>query len=203
MNWDKDEREILERLAKTNYRGWTTGDLVCEVQALSEAKATEEDPKHKFFLTCCLNHTVKEFDRREKVQYNGINATNKNIITTIKEKIKLEDVIEWYAEVTVHQSRWRFKCPVHGDTNPSGVIYIDQQAWWCFGCNVGGDVFDAVSHFERVDMPTALRKLAKHLGLDLTMPKLKTDVELRIDNLHDRLQEHINPDKKTMKGRFD
>ncbi len=189
-----ENKKVLKHLAEPNLRGKSILDLVCEVQSLQEQKEMETEPEHKFYLECAITHIMREFVRRESLQYNGIQTTNSHIIETIKAKVDIRDVLEWYTEVFCHQNKWTFRCTVHGDDkHPSGVVYKDQNKWHCFGCNKGGDIFDAVCHFERVDMSAALRKLAKHIGLDLTLPKtaLKTDIEERVENIEGKL-EHIH-----------
>ncbi len=35
-------------------------------------------------------------------------------------------------------------CPFHEDRDPSLVVYVQTQSYFCFGCNAGGDVIDFV-----------------------------------------------------------
>ena len=47
-------------------------------------------------------------------------------------------------------NRVRYRCPLHGDgtdREPSGMLYLDTNRWWCFGCNAGGDMIQAVRAF--------------------------------------------------------
>ena len=67
-----------------------------------------------------------------------------------------------------------FKCGKHGDDkHPSGRIYRDQQSWWCFGCNKGGDIYEAVMWYENQDFLYALRKLSNYIGIDLSDVSVK------------------------------
>ena len=51
------------------------------------------------------------------------------------------------AGVTLRQHGRRFvgRCPFHGDTAPSLTVYPETESWYCYGCEVGGDVFEFVS----------------------------------------------------------
>ncbi len=115
------------------------------------------------------NNGIKLRRMAEVENKTYIKNPDREIIQTIKERIHLADVIEWYTEITYSNTdQMKFRCTLHGtDTSPSGVIYTKEQKWWCFGCNKGGDAFDAIQAFERIDLPTAIKKLANHLGIEL------------------------------------
>ena len=152
--------EFIEHMEQLrNYRGYTPSELVCEIQWAKDII----DP---YQAKCIVDSIVKEVKRRRAIK-DHYGDTDPEIIQTIKERIPVEDVIEWYTQVTYFQKRWKFQCTIHGqDKDPSGVIYPEERRWWCFGCFKGGDVFDAVQAFERIDLYHAINKLAKHIGLD-------------------------------------
>ena len=66
-------------------------------------------------------------------------------------------------------TRRRFRCPVHGDgndKNPSGVLYTDQNRYWCFGCGTGGSMIDLVIAFgAATSAGRALEWLESHSGI--------------------------------------
>ena len=187
-------------IGQRNWRGIAVPDLVCEIQYqqerledfkavpdafisfIPEGQTQEEYVKESIhFYERMIEGIENELKRRERLQYDGVSHTNKEIIQTIKEKMGgkgLVDVIGWYAEVIVYQNRWKFRCTHGEDKDPSGVIYLDQMKWHCFGCNQGGDVFDAVCYFERVTFPEAIKRLARYLGLDLPKtPQIRGGIE--------------------------
>jgi len=156
------EEKLLELMAKSNTRGMTIGDMVCAIQANQER--IEESPYYRLRIAYLLG----EIERRFSMKDSGIIETNRAVVSACKEKIRIEDVIEWYCEVSFFKNLWSFKCNKHGpDKHPSGKIYLDQNSWWCFGCNKGGDIFNAVMHYENIDFLEALRKLAANIGLNL------------------------------------
>ncbi|KKK89098.1 hypothetical protein LCGC14_2736540 [marine sediment metagenome] len=169
------ELETLYNAVKENYRGYTTPDLVCALQwekfflaNLKECgELTEETYHHEISLTeQAIKDIEGEIKRRRYIEKRFGN-TDREIIHTIKDRIKIEDVVAWYCEVTVYRKNWSYKCNRHGrDKHPSGKIYIDQQTAWCFGCNAGGDIFDIVQLYENIDLPSAIHKLATHIGID-------------------------------------
>ena len=52
------------------------------------------------------------------------------------------------------------RCPLHGDGQPSLVVYPDSQSYFCFGCGAGGDVIDFVSRLREVGFKEAASVLA-------------------------------------------
>ena len=162
------DKEFYRLLAHQNYRGVTTSQLVYGIQDnrwdLEHRELSEES---RFLTEELVKNQEAEIARRRKLTYKGIQFTNKEIIRAIKDAIDITDVLEWYTDVFTHKRQWTYRCTLHGaDTHPSGVIYKDDQRFHCFVCNKHGDIFDAVMYFERVDLPTAIKKLARHVGLD-------------------------------------
>ncbi len=51
------------------------------------------------------------------------------------------------------------RCPFHGDTRPSLVVYPQAANYYCFGCGAGGDVIDFVSRVNGVGFVAAVRML--------------------------------------------
>jgi len=67
-------------------------------------------------------------------------------------------------------SKYKALCPFHDDHNPSLELNPERQSFKCWSCGAGGDVFDFVKEYERVDFPEALRMLAERAGVALDTP---------------------------------
>ena len=59
-------------------------------------------------------------------------------------------------------SRLKTNCFMHNDTRPSLKIEIDQNRYWCYVCNKGGNVIDYVRGVRKVGFVEALDYLARH-----------------------------------------
>ncbi len=182
---DSNDKVFLKMLANKSFRGLPVSDLVCELQhkkselsdqimKFNEAQSRRKligirviDDEDIYYTTCAIGAILKEITRRTALNKGGIVKTNSEIILAIKEKTKIEDVLEWYCEVFLHKKLWTFRCALHEDAHPSGVIYPEQNSYWCYQCNQGGDVFDAVQNYGRVDFLSSVRKLATNIGLEL------------------------------------
>ncbi len=64
---------------------------------------------------------------------------------------------------------WVGLCPFHDEKTPSFSINTESQIFKCFGCGKGGDVFTLVMDLEGLSFPEALRSLAEHCGVEITM----------------------------------
>ena len=60
----------------------------------------------------------------------------------------------------------KFLAPCHADTSPSAHLYVDQDRWQCFVCDVGGDQLDLYAAVQGVALVDAIRMLATEHGLD-------------------------------------
>ncbi len=90
---------------------------------------------------------------------------------------QLLNYINRFVEVKpLNGNQFKFHCPFHGDgtdRDPSGVIYINEGRWWCYGCNAGGDSIQAFMTFEKLDFVAAVTRMADYVGLDLFPEPLK------------------------------
>ena len=92
---------------------------------------------------------------------------SKEVIDRIRGSLDIADVIGSYIQVKRAGSSAKALCPFHKEKTPSFHINPARQAFHCFGCGVGGDVFKFVMLYENVDFPTALRLLASRAGIAL------------------------------------
>jgi len=87
------------------------------------------------------------------------------------------DIVALVSEnLPLHRTGSKFKalCPFHDDHNPSLELNPERQSYKCWSCGAGGDVFDFVQAYDRVDFPEALRMLAERAGVVLENPSVGT-----------------------------
>ena len=90
---------------------------------------------------------------------------SKEVIDQIRNALDISDVIGSYIQVKRAGHVAKALCPFHKEKTPSFNINPARQAFHCFGCGAGGDVFKFVMMYENVDFPTALRMLAARAGV--------------------------------------
>lgn len=172
---------------QSNYRGFSVEDLVYTLHQYQDLKVDIDSNNDIYHLhsdyPVLLQEEIDaihaEILRRRNAPFVVRANSPPELIEIIKGRVRIADIIEQYTEVLYSsKQQLKYRCNQHGDGNdktPAGVIYISDNRYWCFVCNKGGDVFDAVQSFERVDLPTAIAKLARYIGID-TRPLVKPPV---------------------------
>ncbi len=88
-------------------------------------------------------------------------------LAAIKQAVDIVALVGEYLPVQRSGSKFKALCPFHDDHNPSMELNPDRQSFKCWSCGAGGDIFDFVKDYERVDFPEALRMLADRAGVVL------------------------------------
>ncbi|MEQ2130119.1 CHC2 zinc finger domain-containing protein [Caldanaerobacter subterraneus KAk] len=91
-------------------------------------------------------------------------------IVELKGKIDIVDIISHYIELKREGASYKGLCPFHHDTNPSLSVSPERQIYKCFGCGVGGDVFDFVQRIENCTFDEAVRKVMEIAGINEPLP---------------------------------
>jgi hypothetical protein len=81
-------------------------------------------------------------------------------VKSIKERANIVTVLESYG-VQLKRAGKLLKacCPFHTEKTPSFIVYPDENLWHCFGCNIGGDVFDFVKKIDNIGFLEAAEKV--------------------------------------------
>jgi len=84
--------------------------------------------------------------------------------------------------------RYTGLCPFHEERSPSFSVHSEEKLYHCFGCGVGGDLFDFVCETENVDFPAAVELLADRYGIEVTREQEDPRAEQR-RKARDRMSE--------------
>jgi DNA primase len=90
---------------------------------------------------------------------------SKETIDQIRNALDIADVVGSYIQIKRAGNSIKALCPFHKEKTPSFHVNPARQAFHCFGCGAGGDVFKFVMLYDHVDFPTALRMLASRAGI--------------------------------------
>jgi len=89
----------------------------------------------------------------------------KTAIETIRDHNEITDVIGSYVQLKHAGRSIKACCPFHKEKTPSFHVNASRQSFHCFGCGVGGDVFNFIMRHENVDFMQAARMLAERANL--------------------------------------
>lgn len=91
-----------------------------------------------------------------------------NPINEIKKRLDIVEEVEKHVKLEKNGKRYTGFCPFHTNTNtPALTIYADQQSWWCYGCNKGGDVLTFLQEVEDVELSELVHRYAEKFGITL------------------------------------
>ena len=91
----------------------------------------------------------------------------RELVEAIKDRSDIVDLIGTYVSLKRAGSNYNGLCPFHSERTPSFTVFPDNQSFFCFGCEAGGDAFTFVMRTENLDYKGAIEFLAKRCGVDL------------------------------------
>ncbi|HEY5530844.1 MAG TPA: DNA primase [Candidatus Anoxymicrobiaceae bacterium] len=89
-------------------------------------------------------------------------------IETVRERTDIVQLINEYVPLKKSGRQFRGPCPFHKEKDPSFYVDPAKALFHCFGCKVGGNVFDFVMKLEGLKFSEAVERLADRLGYQLT-----------------------------------
>ncbi|MFA5388237.1 MAG: DNA primase [Candidatus Omnitrophota bacterium] len=90
-----------------------------------------------------------------------------NILNEIQDKCDIVEIISGYVSLKPSGRNFKACCPFHHEKTPSFVVSPDKQIYHCFGCNSGGNVFNFLKEYEKIDFIDAVKMLAEKTGVKL------------------------------------
>jgi DNA primase len=88
-------------------------------------------------------------------------------LQAIRDRISLVEVVSAYVSLKRAGRNHIGLCPFHAEKTPSFTVNEERGLFHCFGCGVGGTVFNFVMRIDRLEFPEAVEQLAKRAGVTL------------------------------------
>jgi DNA primase len=89
------------------------------------------------------------------------------IIQQIRERVDLVDLVGRFVTLKKAGRNYKGLCPFHGEKTPSFNVNPDRQAFYCFGCQTGGNAITFLMKIENLSFPEAARTLARERGIEI------------------------------------
>ena len=89
------------------------------------------------------------------------------IIQQIRERVDLVDLVGRFVTLKKAGRNYKGLCPFHGEKTPSFNVNPDRQAFYCFGCQAGGNAITFLMKIENLSFPEAARTLARERGIEI------------------------------------
>ena len=94
------------------------------------------------------------------------------VIDEIAARADLVEIVQGYVPgLKQAGSRWKGCCPFHQEKTPSFIVNPGSNTYHCFGCGVGGGVFQFVMAIENLDFPNAVQMLARKYNVLIPEPE--------------------------------
>jgi DNA primase len=90
-----------------------------------------------------------------------------NILEDILSRVDIVEVISGYIPLKRAGRNFKALCPFHHEKTASFTVSPDRQIYRCFGCGAGGNAFNFLIQYERLEFPEAVETLAKKAGVVL------------------------------------
>jgi DNA primase len=95
----------------------------------------------------------------------------KEKIEEIKRQTDIVGLVSQYIQLKKVGKNYRALCPFHSEKTPSFYVNPEKGIFYCFGCNKGGNAINFLMEYEKMDFPTAVKLLAKNLGIEIETSK--------------------------------
>lgn len=90
----------------------------------------------------------------------------------VREAVDIVDLVNHYTDLRRNGSQYMGRCPFHEDNSPSFSVNPVDKVYYCFGCQVSGDVFTFAMEREALDFAAAIEYLADQYNVELEYEEL-------------------------------
>lgn len=107
-----------------------------------------------------------------------------HIIDQVRDRTDIVEIVSRYVSLKKAGRNYKARCPFHHEKTPSFMVSPAKQIFHCFGCGMGGNVFNFLMKYERLEFPEAVRELAEKAGIEIPV---ETAAQGERDSLSERL----------------
>jgi DNA primase len=129
-----------------------------------------------------------------------------NQIEEVRSRADIVEIIGSHVRLRKAGRNWVGLCPFHNEKTPSFSVNAERGFFYCFGCGVGGTVFNFLMRVEGLTFPEVVRSLAHKYGVALPETdehgpaRGEREAMLRANELAAEFFEHVLWSEKTPAG---
>lgn len=119
-------------------------------------------------------------------------AISEEIITRIREANDIVEVVSGYVSLKKSGRNFKGLCPFHSEKTPSFMVSPEKQIYHCFGCGVGGNVFNFLTKIDNITFVEAIKKLGERASINVfegfsSYPDERAEERKALYNLYERV----------------
>jgi len=99
-----------------------------------------------------------------------------DLLEEIRNRCDIVDIISEYVHLKPAGKGFKGLCPFHGEKTPSFMVSPEKQLFHCFGCGEGGNVFNFLMKYEKLNFFEAVKMLAQKSGVPLPVDEEKENI---------------------------
>ncbi|NLO90054.1 MAG: DNA primase [Clostridia bacterium] len=99
------------------------------------------------------------------------NSFSEAMIDEIREHNDIVDLISQFVDLKKRGKNFVGLCPFHPEKTPSFTVNPEAQMFYCFGCGVGGNVFNFLMKYHGLTFYEAVKTLAEKAGIQIQTEK--------------------------------
>lgn len=88
-------------------------------------------------------------------------------VDRVKAAVDMVEIVSAHTDLRRAGERFVGLCPFHEERTPSFSVDPREKLYYCFGCEVGGDVFRFVEEKEGLSFPEAVERLGERYGVEV------------------------------------
>lgn len=88
-------------------------------------------------------------------------------VRRVRDESDIVRIVTEHTQLKKTGAQWMGLCPFHGEKSPSFSVNAEKGVYYCFGCQVSGDVIDFVREVEGLDFAGSVEFLAAKAGIPL------------------------------------
>ncbi len=88
-------------------------------------------------------------------------------IAEIRERASIVEVISDHLTLKQTGRNLLGLCPFHSEKTPSFTVNAEKGIFHCFGCGVGGNIFNFLMHYDHLSFPEAVESVGRRYGIEV------------------------------------